>query len=349
MQQPLYPNPQDNPKIGGRRAKQLVKYSVQIQEFSVRNESAITNGLVMDRKATDFGCLAFFGLVLLTMFGLTCYGFIKGNIFKLVGGIDGDGKICGSSPGFEGYKYLYVTKLNEGDNLNDLFKRGVCVKQCPSSELFALDCMPTEKVKQCNSDDVVKNMYDTIKMVSFCIPKDADSLPGKSKEAWNKIMDHIMNSSGGRALQDIQITAPAIFIVLVLGVLMSIKYIYALSRFSRCMAIFSLLMIFVLLAGACAFNLIMAASKGGKDKNTYLIVGCVLGICALIYVLVMWCYWKNVETAIAIIDATADFYAATKRIVLVSMFYFFVTAVIMLLWAVAIGGIISLNDITPTG
>lgn len=301
----------------------------------------------MDRRVTDAGCLVFFGMILLAMLSLTLYGFFKGNIFKLIGGIDGDHNICGSTPGYERYKYLYITKLNEGDNLDELFKRGVCVKECPSTSSFALDCMPTEKVKQCNSDDVVKHQYNTFGLVSFCIPRNVSELPENYQVGWNKILENLKEGRTGRAIQDLQVSAPAMLSVIALGFILSILYIYAMSRFSRCMAIFSLIMIFVLLAATSVFNFIMAF-QNSKQKNVYLIVGAVFALVTIIYLLVIWCQWKSVEIAIAIIDATADFYAATKRLVFVAMFYFIVTVLVTLLFVAAIGGVISLNDITAS-
>jgi hypothetical protein len=36
----------------------------------------------------------------------------------------------------------------------------------------------------------------------------------------------------------------------------------------------------------------------------------------------LYCYWDKLEVAIAVIDAAADYYAATKRLIFVSLFYF---------------------------
>ena len=46
-----------------------------------------------------------------TMVGLTLYGITHGNIQKLVGGIDGDHRICGADKGVEDYPFLYITNL----------------------------------------------------------------------------------------------------------------------------------------------------------------------------------------------------------------------------------------------
>jgi hypothetical protein len=45
----------------------------------------------------------------------------------------------------------------------------------------------------------------------------------------------------------------------------------------------------------------------------------------VIFNLMLWCYWSQLEIAIAIIDCAADFFNGTKRIILVSVFYFLLT------------------------
>jgi len=46
------------------------------------------------------------------------------------------------------------------------------------------------------------------------------------------------------------------------------------------------------------------------------------GICFLIFNCMLFCYKDKLPVAIAVIDAAADYYAATKRLVFVSLFFF---------------------------
>jgi len=46
----------------------------------------------------------------------------------------------------------------------------------------------------------------------------------------------------------------------------------------------------------------------------------------------VWCYRDSLEVAIAILDAAADFFMATKRIVLVSVFYYAMSMGVIMLW-----------------
>merc|ERR1712166_84158 len=55
-----------------------------------------------------------------------------------------------------------------------------------------------------------------------------------------------------------------------------------------------------------------------------MIGGGILLFMGLIFVCMIWCNRTSLETAIAIIDASADFFIDTKRLILVSIMYFFV-------------------------
>ena len=62
----------------------------------------------------------------------------------------------------------------------------------------------------------------------------------------------------------------------------------------------------------------------------------------VIFNLVIWCKWKQIKIAIAVIDATADFFVATKRINLVSIMYFIMMVVWTVFWVsclIAMSGI----------
>ena len=63
----------------------------------------------------------------------------------------------------------------------------------------------------------------------------------------------------------------------------------------------------------------------------------VSGIIALLaFNTVLYCKWKQIKIAIAVIDATADFFVATKRINLVGITYFVLMAAWSVFWVACI-------------
>ena len=79
-------------------------------------------------------------------------------------------------------------------------------------------------------------------------------------------------------------------------------------------------------------------------------IGAAPGLCmiavGLLIVLQVYCYRKSLETAIAIIDATADFFMATKRVIAVSFMYFALSIVVALVCVISLIAIGSLGDFT---
>jgi len=78
----------------------------------------------------------------------------------------------------------------------------------------------------------------------------------------------------------------------------------------------------------------------------FLITGSILAVLGLMLVCCVYCNRNSLETAIAIVDASADFFMATKRIVLVSTIYFIISMLFFLLWIAGQICVMSLNSFT---
>ena len=72
--------------------------------------------------------------------------------------------------------------------------------------------------------------------------------------------------------------------------------------------------------------------------------GAVLLLLGALFVCMIWCYRNALDIAIAIIDAAADFLIDTKRIILVSIGYFFVSFLCFMIWVVAEFSMLGMND-----
>jgi len=76
---------------------------------------------------------------------------------------------------------------------------------------------------------------------------------------------------------------------------------------------------------------------GGKPQGNPGIFLVVVGILfALIFNIILYCKWKQIKIAIAVVDATADFFVATKRINLVGISYFVLMAAWSVFWVACI-------------
>lgn len=73
----------------------------------------------------------------------------------------------------------------------------------------------------------------------------------------------------------------------------------------------------------------------------------VLGILAVLFLTCICCGFKSLKLAIDVIDASADFLATTKRIILVPVLYFFISVIIFMSWVFAFMNVAAMNKMTP--
>lgn len=133
-----------------------------------------------------------------------------------------------------------------------------------------------------------------------------------------------------------------------MAVILAIFWMYLMSNCARCLAITSVALIMLIFVGGGAFCIVYGITGGGnKDATTGLYAGGGgLLFFGLIFSCCLYCNRNSLETAIAIIDASADFFIDTKRIVFVSIFYFFVAMIFFFLWVACEVSALSMNDFT---
>jgi hypothetical protein len=97
---------------------------------------------------------------------------------------------------------------------------------------------------------------------------------------------------------------------------------------------------------ALAFVYSTSADISAHRKKVSIIVGISMAVAWLIFNCMLWCYWTQVKVAIAVIDATADFMASTKRMFFVSIYSFIILLGTCITWFVGAACVASLNNIT---
>jgi hypothetical protein len=136
-------------------------------------------------------------------------------------------------------------------------------------------------------------------------------LPDASAKAFNKKISDFVTSNENQ-FRVFGHFAWQIVVALVLAVGFNIGYIYLLSRQTELMVKISVV----------GIELCYIAGIGaGLYLGSPAFAGCVAFLC-LIFNCILCCYKDKIKVAIAIIDAAADYYAATKRLIFVSLFYF---------------------------
>lgn len=222
---------------------------------------------------------------------------------------------------------------------------GVCVDECPNSKdfnKFQTDkgCHHTTTIKDCTIQQ--NRGYATKEIIGYCVPSDLDSVGSTVKNQWDTLL---ANQNVARFWRDIELSSTAIYISLGLGLVYTMIYLYAMSNFAHIIAYIAIVMleiIFVAGMGACIYG----ATRVSNPTGMWIGFGVTLA-CFLLFNCMMWCYWSKMKVAIAVIDATADFMVATKRMAFVTVFYFFVGVLVFIIWGVGFVGVIAMNEIEP--
>lgn len=153
-----------------------------------------------------------------------------------------------------------------------------------------------------------------IKEIQDLAEQEAKKNP-EANETWGKMMQEMMWHLIGALFG---------------GFMLSIGFIYLMSRHPTYVCYASICLFeFFFLAAAAGFFM----TKDGKNASIALIA------MVMIFNVVLYCFRQQLKIAIAIIDAAADFLAATKRLILVSFVWFLFMVVVVAIVMVGLMGV----------
>lgn len=273
---------------------------------------------------------------------ISVMGFVKGDYKKLVAGVDSEGRICGNSldPKTANFPKTYYF-LGNG---NSLAMGATCVTVCPSSSDYQFnmpgECQPTNNTN-CEINLAKGLGYSTIDVLGHCVPRDLAAFDATLKNEWDKLM---MNQGVATFYKDLEIASTAIYISFGLGLVYTIVYLYLMSNCAHLLAYVAIGLLELLFITGMAGSL-YGATKATDSAMPYWIAFASIGAGFLIFNCMLWCYWSKLQVAIAVIDATADFMVATKRIALVTIYYFFLSVIVIVVWSFGLVGVVAMNEI----
>lgn len=155
-----------------------------------------------------------------------------------------------------------------------------------------------------------------------------------------------------------------------MGVVYSLLFIYFMSYFGETLAwicVF-LMQLSLIAATACAYmaydgevknaikltetisgSALDAKLEESEEMQLYLLIATsVAGLLCLIFGCMICCQWDSLKKAIDVIDASADFLAGTKRVILVPGVFFLLSLIAISAWAGSMACVVSLNEIYPS-
>lgn len=288
-----------------------------------------------NRKCTDAFCGIFFWTTIVAMIGVSGYCIVQGNIETLIAPVDGERNICGVGAAND-YPYLFFEDADTSKNITNLFAKSVCVKECPTAANQDLDCFVTPTKQVCH-----KSQYGSKPFGLLCFPNDATE---SFTENWNEFMD----SDAGHFLNDVYRSWKSCVICLVLGVVYTVIFMYALAYCTTCLAFISIGCIEIMLLGGMGSAVYLATDTSNADPSGFWYMFGGFLLTWLIFNLCLCCCWKKVKVAIAVIDATADFLVATFRLAFVNLSFAFLLVIYLIVATASVLCVTSMNEITAS-
>jgi len=263
---------------------------------------------------------------------------------------------------------MFITNWAVTDLL-DIFKSGVCVKGCPKTKTHKFtkeNCRASKKGVKCAG---ISNKYETINVGDYCLPTTVKDLKPKEQAGYKAVKANFLNSKAGSVVMDMYLSSRAIYISMAMSIIYSIVFIYLMSWFAEVIAWCCIVLVQIGLIGmsaACFMARKLSieevaktqkdkaqsaeakakVAKEQKDYQLYLLIGCIVfGVLALLFLCCIVCARKSLGMAVDVIDASADFVAGTKRVILVPNFHFVLQIVIFLVWLGSLVCVVSLNKI----
>lgn len=176
------------------------------------------------------------------------------------------------------------------------------------------------------------------------------------------------NSQAGVWVTDLYNSSTSCYISIAMSVVYSLVFIYLMSAFAEPIAWFCVVLLQLSLAGATAalwfsrekkiqahqdmlLNKVFLPDseqdKEATDRELYMLIAVIIaGVLTLGFFCCVCCGMKSLKLAIDVIDASADFLAGTKRILLVPGVFFIFQIITVLIWVAAMMCVVSMNEIT---
>ena len=216
------------------------------------------------------------------------------------------------------------------DSANFTLSNGQCVEQCPKTKNDAVKCYDAVTGPYC----LIKNpVYATINVLNYCIPS----------EISDEFRNALSNQSGGFGfMYDFNLASTAIYTCIGMSLVFNVVFIYFMSYYPETLAKITVVLIHIIFVGGAGAS----AYFGMKSSNgTPLYVSAGVSLFFVMMFDCMLCYrYKHFKVAIAVIDAAADFFASTKRLMFVSVFYGILGFVVILACIAGCLCVFTLND-----
>ncbi|CAD8075354.1 unnamed protein product [Paramecium sonneborni] len=287
-------------------------------------DKRLEQGPIEDRGCTDciwcilylimWGCLIAIGVIALS----------NGDPESLFQPYDSQGQQCGVSENFQNCPYSYLMNTTQiVDNQPGDFEY-YCVTVCPSNVDQAINYCSI------NGSQVLTASYGTYAYMSVCSPY-------KNDPFWNLTKDFFTLTASEADFQDIGKTWAISLFVCVITLILANFLMFLVKQCASCLVWGVLILYFGLLI---IFGFLFYYSGKGDFSNAHfgnshgwcLAIAIIFWSIAGISLLFLFCFYKRIYLAIAVIKAAADFTRDVWQVVIVPLCIFGVMIGFLIFW-----------------
>lgn len=188
----------------------------------------------------------------------------------------------------------------------------------------------------------------TTSLMDLCWPHYED-LSKTEKANWKIVTDYLHKNPVFLQLVNLTTAWRAILFSMASAFIFCIIYIYFMSIFAEYVAWGIIFLTQIGLLGLTIGSLYFytTSSAESSNKNAALAVGIGAGIATLVFAIMLFCGWQSLKLAIEIVNCSADFLAATKRLLVVPVMYYIMLFLFFMFWLACIISVESMGRIEP--
>jgi solute carrier family 44 (choline transporter-like protein), member 2/4/5 len=295
------------------------------------DHNTLREGPLKERRCTDILCCLIFFAFLGAMGFLGYYGYQHGDPEAVIYPYDSAGNQCGR-PGTNTSDYEYVYFIDPTFTSHTKWK--VCVKECPQSSSYIVNCSTTKWVSDC-SFTVNGTHYAPYASTGYfhrlCMPI----------QATESFKEYI----GGRDMMSFgsDVIRCKYIVLGVMGIAIGVSIIYLL--FLRYfigvvvwIVIAALIILLTLFGGYYNYQIYDEKNPITDEKTKYeywaIAIGCYT--VAFLFLVIMICLRKRIELAVAVMKSATIFIDDVWSVLFVPIAIFLISVVVYAFWVVAL-------------
>ena len=185
-------------------------------------------------------------------------------------------------------------------------------------------------------------MYPTKEEYRNCIPSNFSKLSDEEIEGVKRIQQ---NKCFTKYLieQFFNVAGQTVFCI-VTAAFLNIMYLYVMTKAAMVLGIIMIVSLEILfIAIICGFLYVALRSTDEISTFAFYCGACIMIMIAMLFNCLLYCYWDELSIAISIVNASAEFYVATKRIIYISLMCVICGLVVIYLCTTGMVWIISID------